>query len=1167
MDAVTRRRIALASGLGICAWIAKEALEIHAGDVKPLLPHLWFLVTTLYFGGLWWAQIPLLDFRFPVYFVITIGVWLVEGGLYGSLIPIIIMEDPDIKEVEPCRTQALFNPEHQTFCLKASEKSTTIPLKVQGTPPWTITYEAWGFDGSYQLFSNVTLDGPAVGLKAQAETKARIVETYQLAAPKPAVYRLLSIRESVGDEGKIIQPFVDVVQCPAAVLVASDGDAELTHVDRCLDQSYDFDVAITGTPPFTSWYLRQVGHSGSLMRIEGDLDDEAVPPLKKSKRIVPDVIRERLLAGQARHLSIPVAVKVEAATEHLFKLVQVSDGYNNTVIYRTDLSHEQPPATDHVVQADHQGNTVLVHGRALPEARFERCDSVRIRAGYEHESADIPVTLQGSAPWELRYGRSESDEDAAAGIYGEVAIVKDIEHPRLSLTVKKPGVYVLLSVSDKYCSGNVELPTTCLVQQAVPPEMTMSVAPVVKECFGATGVDVNISMSGEPPFWVEFDQNNKANGHRQQARRQFTKAFTTLRFEPGEPGQYEYSFTKIGDAIYSNGVIVSGMGFKQLVHALPDVTIATVEKTRCLGDHSKLDVQITGVPPYVLTYEILKGSKKERFVLPDVTEKELSIDTPPFNQAGTYYVDVTELTDGNGCTAPVASRPIAIEVLTQRPSAHFQCPKPILMLEGAGARIPVVVSGHGKYKLKYRTEEDKHIASITGDKTISGLQVNKAGTYELVSLEDAFCSGRVLEPSRFLTVPKPDLSIPRAEYHSIESGIHIRSHICEGTPDRMDLHLTGKAPFKINYKHEHSVGHTVISSSNEHAVGTQDKGAQQYSRIKLVTDQPGDHTYTFASISDEHYRSPVHVANGGPKLRQRVYARPTATFLDGPVRNFQCISKESDTELRIKLGGTGPWNVQLHSKHESHIREVIDLETKEPLFVFRPSRFETTGKYVYTIRSVTDATGCEHILTGNEPGGRVEVQVADMARITMDRGLKHTCVGDMLSYSLEGTAPFTIGYDWNGVHKKELTIKDPVLMLFAGEAGTVNVTRVCNSMKCCYEPPGGLVAEISPLPKVRVDGGYDMVDDIREGDNSIISFEFEGTPPFSFRYSRTPLHDRNTKKSEQPQLFTADVADHRHEIVTDKEGLFEVTWIKDRFCEFPLLKMANPKMANARLQT
>ncbi|KAI8815671.1 uncharacterized protein EV422DRAFT_572577 [Fimicolochytrium jonesii] len=1223
MDAVAQRQVAIAILVGVWGfklqqvWFNSQsgAASQHYHGVQNNLATtelhpiqfqtgLWCLLDLVYFISLWRVRIPRLDFRFSVFAILILASWMLDLGVAGFYYDRVyghrripggdngprfadkqylpagsemfndshIIGSHLVHVLPP--TLAKLNPGNASFCLGLGG-SAHIPLKIKGTPPWKVSYEFYGLDGTHKLFENIEFKSNSTGFDPRTGTKSAVIDNVSLPADKPGIYRLVSVKELVGDEGKVLPPnLVEVVHCPSGNLLQKKDNPGVEHVDRCVDQSYDFTIALTGTPPFSAWYTRKIGDASSLVKVEGTADTQHAQPFKKSKHPLPADIEQRLIQAQSREVRIPVEVSVQAALDHTFMLLQVVDGRGNTVRYKSHKGQEMPPAAGNtVIEAQRYSDTVWVKGRPLPSANFGNCQAMRIRPEYPDESAPLPVRLTGTQPWQLRYARAASEEDLAAGNYEARLTIKDIDNPNLALSVKKPGYYSLLSIADAYCPGTIELPTTCEVQQAVPPTMNISVSEVVRECFGATGVNVNVSMTGEPPFWVHFEQRNKGTGEKQTLRYTFAKAQESLKIKPQDPGEYEYAFPKLGDAVYTDGVDTHSKPFTQVVHALPDVTISVRETTRCLGDTATLDLHISGVPPYSLTYTILRGTYKEQYVRRDIREKRISVETPALEVAGTYFVDLIDLTDGNGCTAPIESKPVSIEVLGQRPSVQFKCPKPLRLLEGSSIPLPVAVSGHGNYKLTYRKREDPdRILHISGARTIDALTVSQAGTYELQSFQDGFCAGRVLEPHtcEVVTIPKPALTIPETEYDTVdEKGVRIRRGVCEGTPDKLSVHLQGKPQFKIkiNYRHLHS--HRMSKSSEQTVRDYEDRAAKQFAWINLITDVPGQHVYEFRTVSDDNYADGVSLfdplSRSPPKVAQTVHARPKAVFLDKPEKNFQCISDDSDTGLQVELTGQPPFSVEIYRKHESQPRDTVRLTVNTTRFTYHPDKPTTTGKYTYTLRSVSDASGCDTLYRGTEPGARVTIQVADIARITRDWDpLAPLCAGDMLSYSLEGTGPFTLSYTWNRKPQKEVVVTDPVVLLYAGEAGTVNVTRVCNSVGCCYRPPGGLVNEVRAFPRAIVDGGEDLVEDIREGDESIMRVEFVGIPPFTFKYQRTPL---SRGERTQAETFTVEnILENTYTVGTDKEGKYRVTSIKDRYCQYPPRKMANPKASNAVLK-
>jgi nucleoporin POM152 len=73
--------------------------------------------------------------------------------------------------------------------------------------------------------------------------------------------------------------------------------------------------------------------------------------------------------------------------------------------------------------------------------------------------------------------------------------------------------------------------------------------------------------------------------------------------------------------------------------------------------------------------------------------------------------------------------------------------------------------------------------------------------------------------------------------------------------------------------------------------------------------------------------------------------------------------------------------------------------------------------------------------------------------------------------------------------------------------------------------------------------------DIHEGNEVDISFEFWGTPPFEFTYTRSS----NAKKGQKSVVLETrhDVSHEYSKVVkASQEGTYEVVAIKDKFCSF-----------------
>lgn len=96
---------------------------------------------------------------------------------------------------------------------------------------------------------------------------------------------------------------------------------------------------------------------------------------------------------------------------------------------------------------------------------------------------------------------------------------------------------------------------------------------------------------------------------------------------------------------------------------------------------------------------------------------------------------------------------------------------------------------------------------------------------------------------------------------------------------------------------------------------------------------------------------------------------------------------------------------------------------------------------------------------------------------------------------------------------------------------------------------------IHPLPGAKVQSGNYYVENIREGDQAEIIFEFSGTPPFTFTYTKSAPLDPHHRKNQKPTVLEThtitNVMTHRYSIFTQSEGTWNVVAVQDKYCAYP----------------
>jgi nucleoporin POM152 len=155
-------------------------------------------------------------------------------------------------------------------------------------------------------------------------------------------------------------------------------------------------------------------------------------------------------------------------------------------------------------------------------------------------------------------------------------------------------------------------------------------------------------------------------------------------------------------------------------------------------------------------------------------------------------------------------------------------------------------------------------------------------------------------------------------------------------------------------------------------------------------------------------------------------------------------------------------------------------------------------------------------------------------------------VGERIAYTLSGTPPFDIAYDFNGRWNAKSQTTN--FRRIAEKPGDFTITSISDKASECRAAVN-IPKTIHPLPSVQISRGKQSRVDIHEGNEVDILFEFWGTPPFEFTYTRSS----NAKKGQRSVVLETrhDVSyEHSKVVKASQEGTYEVVAIKDKFCSF-----------------
>jgi nucleoporin POM152 len=354
--------------------------------------------------------------------------------------------------------------------------------------------------------------------------------------------------------------------------------------------------------------------------------------------------------------------------------------------------------------------------------------------------------------------------------------------------------------------------------------------------------------------------------------------------------------------------------------------------------------------------------------------------------------------------------------------------------------------------------------------------------------------------------------------------------------------VIGSPPYHLVYKQRHKSSQgspSIIKREIDVALGV--------ASIAMDTAKAGTYTYEFSEVSDNFYS---HDSRSGPLiLRQTVNPKPSAVFVKPGHSYTYCKAEEAGDEIiPITLEGVPPFSLEIDIKHQSSSRpetvNVANVETNR--YDFRiPHHVLSLGTHHVSVRKVRDSRGCQRKMEYGAP--HVQVQVFDVPTIYPLETRTDYCVGDRISYTLSGTPPFEIYYTFGGVQRKAKSTNTNFRRI-AEKPGEFIITAVSDKASEC-KASVEIAKYIHEMPSVKISKGKQLRVDIHEGREAEILFEFWGTPPFEFTYTRST----NAKKGQRPRVLETrhEVSlEHSKIIRSSQEGTYEVVAIKDKFCAF-----------------
>jgi nucleoporin POM152 len=1056
---------------------------------------------------------------------------------------------------------ATLNIKREAFCIGGVRLEARLPITINATSPISIDILRIDLDTQ----ANETIHLSKAQIKTMHKEASRMMDygdkpnepkTLYHTVKKPGIYVLAKVVDETNLEvSRKRLAHTVVVPCPKAAVKKSTSN-------KCKGELSDVEMSVTGTPPLRVKYQKMINKHLVESSFESIQPDEFFSPLSKQDSnalVVPNRIDVEW--ARTRNIPVPLSEHLSIAGDWVYKIQEVQDGFGNKIEYTEADQDEQERGRSKKAVNLHQ--TITVHER--PNVNLKGCTPQTPLKIAKGKTSELPVQYGSTgresisnAAYQLQYIFTPNAELSPSGEHGANAqkMAFTAKNVRQQPSIREPGLYTLTGVSTEFCEGEVMEPASCLLQNPPQPNLAIKHEEIFDKCAGSPiGLRVDLDLAGTPPFVITYKMTSKKNNIQHNIDVKVLGHRGQLELTPTHAGHYIYEFLEISDAVYKEHSIKRDeLKLEQDVKPSASAKFLNLKNKHevCINEQVRFDVELSGEAPFTLDYEIMHAGKRKTHQLRGIKGTTADITTPSLTEGGDHTVALVSVTDRLGCKEFLKSE-THITVRHQTPKVAFSTidgDRSIDMLEGNKAELPLrITTGDAPWTVDY-LDSAGDLQHLRATMPNQKLPISQPGTYKLVGLRDAMCPGQVDESAnefKVSVIPRPEMRIVRGNGETEKpGGVLEKIGLCEGDEDAVEMLFKGLPPYRVQYEQK------VKPLSGTMAPKTKDlRAALNVASLRMDTAQAGTYEYKFTKLGDNNYD---HNARHFSPLfiKQEVFARPTAAFKNpGKTYSFCSSDAEGDEHVHVEFTGKAPFTLEFELKHIGSMKpETImlrDIDTHSATLKIPRAKLHS-GKSSVALRRVSDDNSCSRTLDSTTP--RVQISVHDPPTITaMETAIDH-CVGDRLNFALSGTAPFSVFYTFEGAERKA-TSQTTTFRRLAEKPGTFTITGIQDSASSCRSNTN-LEKRIHGMPSVRVSKGKDSYVDIHEGGEAEILFEFGGSPPFEFTYTRSSNTDKKGKGSRGVvQDMRSEISDeHSMRIAAHEEGTYEVVAIKDRFCAY-----------------
>lgn len=979
---------------------------------------------------------------------------------------------------------------------------------------------------------------------------------------EPGLYRIKSVLDA---DGSSIRPYKSellIGSCPSVRFEYSGPKHAYTGY-KCIDpNNATIDagwklplVSSTGVFPLTielasRFNGKQIRKFNATVNDHGDFEGYE---WLQTKLLTRNTLEQKLL------LNLDLT-KVPGAGEFAFQILSVTDKMGHVQVYNPKSKDQDVHfavdlrESSRLTLVDKQPNSPLLHGLTK---------QLHIQ---NSQKLELPLTIL------LRH----------KGASGEVKrityIFNNIEDFRIGIPVSEPGSYAIESGNDKSCPCFVAGQVTLIVPE--PPAVVIKGKLISDKCIGVVGFDFSLTFEGTAPFQVQYEVLRNVSGVlrpvlnelglRVHTKKTESKDFR-FNYKPIQAGEYILKFKSVKDKHYQKSPVPIESEQNTFVTQVRQKSRFQMAENNlysvrlCPGQTARWSFTFDGNFPFAFTYEFrdLKNNVVQSKKIAGLTRQSYNIESPTFDETGTYSLQLLDVTDGLGCPAEdTSSQKIRIFAKLETPRVSIDT-KNYTIVEGNDIQVPLRFKDcdYTDSLVTLTHENEKGETKAISVRNTDNLRIKLEGTFRIQSITCGGCPGLVDHLDNKVDISfydKPRLSLVPIAGQVYTPGLLLYSlQICAGSTRELHIRLHGQPPFDVRYSVQYPSGKVKSSSM---------KVEQNEIKVNLPTNQVGEYVHKFERVYDARYTEEKLRRLSDfvdPELVKYVTLGAPSLGIRQPLYQICESSLNSDAiSIPAKMTGQAPFTLvgslfdtQTGSKHQfkstTNDHETFDLSipgmTGESVL--------RVGTYLLEIRELSDFNGCQTSFMEGSQG--VTIHVTPVPSISKIQNKNYFCVGEHVAYNITGVAPFELFYSFNGrSHRAEL---GPEFLRLASEPGILSIDALSDASpgSCKVSFIGTPVfdelhLEIKALPSVEISQGESIIKNLHEGDQTEVVFTFTGVPPFEVEFVRYSSSDSKRRNAGPPKILETyhvkDIWDYEYVQAVSLEGTYEATRVADAYC-------------------